>query len=382
MKVLHINFSKSGGAGGFAQDLAAAQIAKGIDARIFNLRDSDLRSEPLRDPLLTLQAFLDEFLIKSIQFDSPISLLRRGTRLTRDDSSFVPDLIHLHWIEGVVSDAWLKEVPIPMVWTLHDFRPITGACHYPLGCEQLSTGCRSCPAVKPIFRSLVARSMASRTQIGTSNNIHYVAPSKWVANIAMRSGALSTNKVPVIHNASPEIHASSKDLQWFQDELGDSNKPIIAIAFGSSVSKLKGQGFLESFGPSVFEGYRVVTFGAGALSWAHKNLGLVSRAQVSVVFAAAKLAIIPSQAETFSLTAFEATRVGTTVCGLPGGAVQEIAETFGEFLVLDSTSIQSFLQEPNPTSSRKVSREMPDVVREYQVIYQKALSASELDKCE
>lgn len=379
MKVLHINFSKSGGAGGFARDLAAAQIAKGIDARIFNLRDSDLRSEPLRDPLLTLQAFLDEFLLKSIQFDSPISLLRRGTRLTRDDSSFVPDLIHLHWIEGVVSDAWLKKVSVPIVWTLHDFRPITGACHHPLGCEQLSTGCHSCPAVKPIFRNLVARSMASRTQLGTSNNVHYVAPSKWVAEIAMRSGALSTNQVPVIYNASPEIHASSKDMHWFQDELGDSNKPIIAIAFGSSVSKLKGQSVLDSINPGVFDGYRVVTFGAGALTWAHNNLGVISREKVSVIFADAKLAIIPSQAETFSLAAFEATRVGTTVCGLPGGAVQEIAETFGEFLVLDTTSIQSFLQEPNPITYRKVSREMSDVVGEYQVIYQKALSASELD---
>jgi hypothetical protein len=221
--------------------------------------------------------------------------------------------------------------------------------------------------------------MASRTQLGTSNNVHYVAPSKWVAEIAMRSGALSTNQVPVIYNASPEIHASSKDMHWFQDELGDSNKPIIAIAFGSSVSKLKGQSVLDSINPGVFDGYRVVTFGAGALTWAHNNLGVISREKVSVIFADAKLAIIPSQAETFSLAAFEATRVGTTVCGLPGGAVQEIAETFGEFLVLDTTSIQSFLQSPNPTTSRKVSRDMSDVVSEYQVIYENAFSASERD---
>jgi hypothetical protein len=106
---------------------------------------------------------------------------------------------------------------------------------------------------------------------------------------------------------------------------------------------------------------------------------VISREKVSAIFAAAKLAIIPSQAETFSLAAFEATRVGTKVCGLPGGAVQEIAETFGEFLALDTNPIQSFLQEPNPTASRKVLREMSDVVGEYQVIYRKALSASELD---
>lgn len=378
MKVLHINFSKSGGAGGFAQDLAADQISKGVDARIFHLRDSDLRSEPLRDPLLTLQAFLDEFLLKRINFDSPVSLLRRGTRLTRSDSSFVPDLIHLHWIEGVVSDAWLKEVSIPIVWTLHDFRPITGACHHPLGCGQLSSGCRSCPAVKPIFRNLVERSMASRTQIGNSKNVHYVAPSKWVAEIAIRSGALPTNQVPVIYNAAPEIHPSRSDWQWFQDEIGDGDTPVIAISFGSSVSNLKGQALLESFNPGVFEGCRVVTFGAGALGWAYKNLGVVSRKQVSVVLAAARLAIIPSQAETFSLTAFEATQVGTTVCGPLGGAVQEIAEEFGEFLALSPNSIKKFLQLPNPEISRRVSREMSDVVREYQVIYRKALSAPEL----
>jgi hypothetical protein len=195
----------------------------------------------------------------------------------------------------------------------------------------------------------------------------------------MRSGALSTNQVPVIYNATPKIHASPTDLLWFQDELGDSNKPIIAISFGSSVSNLKGQGLLESFSQGVFEGYRVVTFGAGALTWAHKNLGVISREQVSVVFAAAKLAIIPSEAETFSLTAFEATQVGTTVCGLPGGAIQEIAETFGEFLVLAPTSIRTFLQGSETKTSRRVAREMSDVVSQYQVIYQKALSASGLD---
>lgn len=372
MKVLHINFSKSGGAGSFAQDLADAQVASGIDARILHLRDSDLRSEPLRDPLLTFSAFLDEFVLKSRSFNSPISLSRRGTRLAWGDGGFVPDLIHLHWIEGVVSVDSLKNLSVPLVWTLHDFRPITGACHHTLGCNKLSDGCRDCPAVRPVFRRLVEKSMASRSQISASNNIHYVAPSKWVANIAMRSKAMSANPITVIYNSTPTIQVSTKDLKWFQDELGDCNKPIIAISFGASFSNLKGQGNFESFDPGVFEGHEVVTFGAGEITWANRNLGVISRAQVSLVFAAAKLAIIPSQAETFSLAAFEATRGATTVCGVPGSAVQEIAEKFGEFVPLTPATIKSFLRLPETKTSRMVSREMSDVVNEYLKVYRSA----------
>lgn len=374
MKVLHINFSKSGGAGVFARDLVEAQTAAGIDARLVTLSESDLRSAPLRDPLLTLQAALDEYIVKSVNFESPISLLRRGARLPPSVLDFVPDLLHLHWVEGVVSEEWLRKVAIPIVWTLHDFRPLSGACHHPMGCDQLASGCHSCPAVKPIFRGIVKRSAASRINLSSSIEMTFVAPSKWVADVAMRSRALSGHHVSVIYNGSPNTKATPEDSQWLRAELGNDSQPLVAVSFGSSVSSLKGRDLLEPLSPDIFEGCRVVTFGAESLTWADKNLGVISRQQVAAVFSTAKLAIVPSRAETFSLATFEATRAHTVVCGVPGSAVQEIAETFGEFIPLTPNAIRVFLRAGNAKSSRLISRQMSDVVNDYQVVYQNAIS--------
>ena len=379
MKVLHINFSKSGGAGAFARDLVAAQTSVGIDARLVNLRSTDLRTEPLADPILTLQAILDEYLVKTSGFESPISLLRNGNRLNSGVVGFRPDLVHLHWIEGVVSDAWINKISVPIIWTLHDFRPISGACHHPLGCNQLDTGCNSCPAVKPFFSHLVSKSVRERQASGFYEKIQFVAPSKWVADIAMKSKALNGRHVPVVYNATPQIQAQPEDLLWLDDQFGNDEMPIAAIAFGSSASNLKGRDFLQAFDPSAFEGCRVVTFGAEGLAWADKNLGVISRKQVSALFSMAKLVVIPSQAETFSLTAFEATRFGTPVFGLAGGAVQEIAETFGQFFPLKQGLIQAFLKQTEPLSARIILRDMTDAVSEYRVIYQQAISRLEND---
>lgn len=375
MKVLHINFSKAGGAGAFARDLVAAQTAAGFESRLINLRASDIRSEPLRDPVLTLQAVLDKYIVKSPHFESPISLLRNGTRLKPDESSYRPDLIHLHWTEGVVSDSWLNSVRAPIVWTLHDFRPISGACHHPLGCTHLSTGCSSCPAVRPLFKKLVTKTVENRAASGLYSRINFVAPSKWVADIAMRSSALAGRNVPVVYNASPSIQVSSADREWLTQELGDSAGPIVAVAFGSSSSSLKGREFLEAIDRSAFEGYRVVAFGAENLSWAHKNLGVISREKVSALYSRSVLTVIPSQAETFSLAAFESTRLGTPVCGLTGGAVQEIAQVFGDFVALDPKSIRDHLGKPGPGGARGIVREMSDVVNEYQAVYHDAISS-------
>jgi hypothetical protein len=178
----------------------------------------------------------------------------------------------------------------------------------------------------------------------------------------------------VIYNASPNTKATPEDSQWLRAELGNDSQPLVAVSFGSSVSSLKGRDLLEPLSPDIFEGCRVVTFGAESLTWADKNLGVISRQQVAAVFSTAKLAIVPSRAETFSLATFEATRAHTVVCGVPGSAVQEIAETFGEFIPLSATAIREFLSALDQKKPLKISREMADVVRDYQVVYQNAVS--------
>lgn len=63
-----------------------------------------------------------------------------------------PDIIHLHNIHGYYINIellfnYIKEMQIPVIWTLHDCWTFTGHCaHYDnVGCNQWVGGCHNCP---------------------------------------------------------------------------------------------------------------------------------------------------------------------------------------------------------------------------------------------
>jgi len=55
------------------------------------------------------------------------------------------DIVHLHWINGLVSLQSLKKIDKPIVWTLRDMWPMTGGCHTALNCDRYIVGCGGCP---------------------------------------------------------------------------------------------------------------------------------------------------------------------------------------------------------------------------------------------
>ena len=160
MKVTHLSFSKSGGAGSVASNLSTALLSLGIDSSIQNSIDSDLRDKPFALPVHTLAAGLDEYLIKNQAFLNPVSFLREGLSTKLDSSIDTPDVLHLHWTPGQVTMERvgnLLDEGKSIVWTLHDMWPFTAGCHYSGYCDRYQSGCNSCPAVKPVFHGLATK---------------------------------------------------------------------------------------------------------------------------------------------------------------------------------------------------------------------------------
>ncbi|HEY3389170.1 MAG TPA: hypothetical protein VGK38_06325, partial [Prolixibacteraceae bacterium] len=61
------------------------------------------------------------------------------------------DVVNLHWIPTLISletIAKIHQMRKPIVWTLHDQNPMTGACHYAHGCEKYKSDCSECPQLK------------------------------------------------------------------------------------------------------------------------------------------------------------------------------------------------------------------------------------------
>lgn len=110
-----------------------------------------------------------------------------------------PDIIHLHNIHGYYINIeylfeYLKDVGIPVVWTLHDCWPITGHCanfEY-INCTKWKTGCFACPNIKGYPKSIIVDKSRSnferKRELFTSvENLRIVTPSEWLKDIIKES---------------------------------------------------------------------------------------------------------------------------------------------------------------------------------------------------
>jgi putative colanic acid biosynthesis glycosyltransferase len=98
-------------------------------------------------------------------------------------------LIHLHnlhgyWINSRDILVGIAELGIPIVWTLHDYWPITGHCAYfeQVGCVKWRVGCQDCPQIRRYPKSFMDRSeknyFEKRSVYNELSNLHIVAVSK------------------------------------------------------------------------------------------------------------------------------------------------------------------------------------------------------------
>lgn len=125
---------------------------------------------------------------------------RHATRkFLRQLDQIKPDIIHLHNIHGYYINIeylfrYLKNVGIPVVWTLHDCWPITGHCanfEY-INCTKWKTGCFACPNIKGYPKSIIVDKSRSnferKRELFTSvENLRIVTPSEWLKDIIKES---------------------------------------------------------------------------------------------------------------------------------------------------------------------------------------------------
>ena len=109
------------------------------------------------------------------------------------------NLVHLHWLAFMVDyPSFFAGIPdsVPIVWTLHDMNPFTGGCHYSNGCERFAVGCGACPLIENPGRSDVSRfGFKIKQQAFKNKNIHVVAPSRWIKDLAARSSIFPSSTI-------------------------------------------------------------------------------------------------------------------------------------------------------------------------------------------
>ena len=258
-----------------------------------------------------------------------------GIDFTGHPAYLSADLVHLHWVNGVVSTKALRRLQKPVVWTLRDMWPFTGGCHYSMECERFAEGCGKCPQLGSTREKDLSRFIIRRKQASVPEHIHLVGISRWLSDCASRSKVFRQCRVSTISNNVDTRLFSPTPARQARQTLGlMGDKKIVLIGAPDAASFYKGFDlFLDAVRILGKENLHFVLFGRsggsdlGSLGVQYTNLGYLSDTEaLRMAYSAADVFVAPSRMEAFGKTLVEAMLCGTPVVGFDATGPKDIIE--------------------------------------------------------
>jgi glycosyltransferase involved in cell wall biosynthesis len=242
MKILHISFSSSGGAGYSVANLNRGLREFGIDSNVKYLIKGNLLRTGLGRPILMITSLIDFFVVKKRKSNGLFSMFRKSISSAVVDKNKY-DIIHLHWVPGILGvDQILKllQAGQKIVWTVHDSFPFSGGCHVQISCSNLDKSCIQCPQAREIFHHKVYFNKLKKRYILSHENIFLIAPSKWMKNEIERSG-IANNKIQVIPNLvnTKVVGSNHSNGKSYIVESSIKNEFCVAIVTNTVYDKVK-----------------------------------------------------------------------------------------------------------------------------------------------
>lgn len=203
-RVVHVNASDvHGGAGRACGRLDSALRAAGTDSRVLSAGELPPVSGELngREELIR-HAFVTTN--RTAVSNTHFSLCLDGVDLSASRAIRDADVVHLHWVASIQTPRTLQRLlalDTVVVWTLHDFAPFTGGCHYPAGCAGFESSCSRCPHLRIDPFDVPAAVLADKVELLDVRDVTLVAPSSWIAEQARASALFSAApRIEVVRN--------------------------------------------------------------------------------------------------------------------------------------------------------------------------------------
>lgn len=334
MKILHIASGElSGGAAKGSYLLHQAQCEIGISSKLLISGRDSCGDESVIALAAGSQRQRVEFVLRSRIGNLPLSLYRRrkpwifNTGLAGIDFTRLPDykradLIHLHWINGLVAMPTLRKIKKPIVWTMRDMWPLTGGCHYSMDCSRYQEGCGRCPQLQSGATNDMSRFTVSVKRRCLPPKLQPVGISHWLSDAAAASAVFANHSVRTISNNidtrvfAPADQAAARSLLGLPPE-----KKIVLIGAQKLTAFYKGFDlFLEAIRLLSFEHIHLVTFGRAAkeamasIPMPQTHLGFLADAiSLRLAYCAADVFVAPSRMDAFGKTLAESLACGTPV---------------------------------------------------------------------
>jgi glycosyltransferase involved in cell wall biosynthesis len=267
------------------------------------------------------------------RFRSPIIYNKSDVSMLKS----MPDILQLHWIyEFLDHPSFFSSVTdsLPIVWTLHDMTPFTAGCNYNWDCQHFKTACHDCPQLNNSSYDFARECFKIKFNAIRNKNIHVVANSKWIENEARQSPIFSNvRSLQTIHYGLDTHKFQPEEKTAARKKLSvETNKTI--ISFGALSLSIKRKGF-EDLIRSIQElknkeDVLLLSFGDGKIKQKIPGVEIIhvgyksSPEELSTIYSASNIFVIPSLQEAFGQTSLEAMACGTPVVGFDTGGIPDM----------------------------------------------------------
>ena len=237
-----------------------------------------------------------------------------GANIFQTEAYRKADIIHLHWISGLISIDSIAKINKPIVWTMRDMWPFTGGCHYSLSCTHYVNGCGKCPHLGSNFSDDLSSKIYLKKTHCLPDSIEFVGISDWLSNCARQSSLGRSWNIRTIHNSVDLQEFSAYPQEYSRKSLGlPLDKKIILTGARSINDFYKGFDlFFDSLNYVKAENIIIVSFGELIQSNGHLKafqfiqLGpQYSSRDLSLCYSSADLFVSPSRQEAFGKTIVE-----------------------------------------------------------------------------
>ncbi|KPU43683.1 D-inositol 3-phosphate glycosyltransferase [Oxobacter pfennigii] len=350
MKIALFNTHDNGGAGKAALRLNKGLNLIGVDSKLFvrqkSVQDSNVVqviSNEINNRLfdnLTMKHFINN--IKDGNTISSIMYPSIGFDFLNMIKDF--DIINLHWISMFISLEAILYMRTtynkPIVWTLHDQNPMTGACHYAHGCDRYKNDCSECPQLVENKFNITKSILEAKVKY-LPNDIIVVTPSKWMAKCARESTVFKKNRIEVIPNSLETDIYEPYGKSFAKKELGFTANTKL-ILFGAQDLKERRKGLhelLKSINILKKDEYIqgllernelcILTFGHSSpllddMNVPYKSIGYVeSDEKLSMIYSASDVLVLPSLEDNLPNLMLESMSCGTPVVAFDTGGMSD-----------------------------------------------------------
>ena len=247
-----------------------------------------------------------------------------GFDFTKTDAYLEADIIHLHWVNaGLFNIRHFRKIKKPIVWTLRDMWPMTGGCHYTMGCQRYKSLCGQCPQLGSKSGADLSRLVLRSKIENLPSSIHVVGISNWISECARESAVFKSCDVRTIFNNIDTQNFYPLEKKVARSMLGvESDKKIILIGaqyiddfykgFDKAVEALR---YLDR------DKYHLCFFGKtltardlSDIGFSYKFYGFLdSSDKLRAAYSSADVFLAPSLMDAFGKTMAESMACGTPV---------------------------------------------------------------------